>query len=381
MMLNYPFPANINKKAMAKSSRVRKNIKSATAPFPDLPLEKLPKQVDLSKYLYYVRKQWGGCWGYSMLAVWDIMNEIACPYSPNLSFRLWRTLHSRLGLSKKAGGVFSPDGRFHKIKGGGLEWGKHPFFQTFGCTTEGTEPTLHGHPSLWQDTGWSREGINEADNYRLEAEPRKIQVDSSEFIRWLSDFHPIRVSGGVHVVAVVGFDRIAETFKFVNSAGDKWNGDGYGTFTFNQLDNHEHLWFLGGPIGDAQILKKWRKVAAPRPVPAARIAFAHSDRANVQLWLSVEDSPHPRSKIWSHGWDDNSRNLSLTVRLPDEFIWPPSQRNRLILDLFDTGEFSKGGGTLKEFTAAFGGHTVSCSALSKMAVSFGTREHLRFTIP
>jgi hypothetical protein len=116
-------------------------------------------------------------------------------------------------------------------------------------------------------------------------------------------------------------------------------------------------------------------------VPAARIAFKHNDRANVNLWLGVEDSPHRRNKIWPPGWNDNSCNLRFTVRLPSEFIWPPSKDNRLVLDLYDAATYSKTGGKLEEFTAAFGGHVFKCSQLSSGLISFKAREHLRLTIP
>ncbi len=376
----------LDKKALSNLNKFWETAESAIPALSNTDVELLPKNVDLSQYLYYIRRQYGGCWGYATLAVWDIMNEIVCPYSPNLSFRLWRTFHSRPELSEKQNDVyriFSPDGRFHtNTKGEGyLEWGSPSFFQSFGCTTEGTEPTLHGFPCLWPEGGWSREGVNEAYNYRLEAEPRKIKISSDEFMRWLVDSHPIRIEGGVHVVAVVGYDRTARTFKFVNSAGDKWGNNGYGTFTFDQLNNHQHLWFLGGAVTKAYIFEKWKNVPPPKPVPAARIAFKHSDRANVQLWLSVEDSPHPRNKIWSHGWNDESQNLCLTVRLPSEFIWPPTKNNRLVLDLYDSGTFSNSGGTIEEFTVAFGGHVVKSSELSKGSVSFKMHEHLKLIIP
>ncbi len=464
----------LDNKEISSLEKHWENAEFAIARLADKEPEELPEKIDLSKYLHYIRNQYGGCWGYATLAVWDIMNEIVCPYSPNLSFRQWRTFHSKLDLSEQHQGVFSPDGRFHEFYKGGLEWNRKyftwenvpggdsglfreflktitglawvsdakikktkpmiitatkdsksltltlskkktkvtiainnggsyvhnvhisnredgkqvisstrpTFFQSFGCTTEGTEPTLHGYPCLWPQGGWSREGINEAHNYRLEAEPRKIKVNSNEFMRWLADSHPIRIEGGVHIVAVVGYDRSAQTFKFVNSCGDKWgSAGGYGTFTFDQLNNKQHLWYLGGAITKAYILEKWRFVPPPKPVPAARIAFKHTDRTNVQLWLSVEDSPHPRTKIWSHGWDDYSKNLSITVRLPGEFIWPPTKNNRLILDLHDSALLSNSGGTLEEFTVAFGGHVINCPDLAKGPVSFKAHDYRQFIIP
>jgi hypothetical protein len=231
----------INEAALAELDEISKTSETVPAPIPVGPV---PKKVDLSEYLYYIRKQGGmGCWGYATLAVWDIMNEISCPYSPNLSMRLWLTLHRRPDLWKKDGGLYSPDGRFHAYTKG-PEWGKPPFFQSYGCPTEGTEPTLHSYPSQWTDGGWTNEGGNEAYNYRLGHELKKLgTISSDEFIKWLNASRPIRIEGGLgkkgHVVAVVGYDLEDQTFKYANSYGDKWGSDGYGTFTFQQLDNQQ----------------------------------------------------------------------------------------------------------------------------------------------
>ena len=340
----------------------------------------VPEKIDLSENLHFVRCQMGaGCWGYSMLAVWDIMNEMACPYSPNLSMRLWMMMHRRRELWENQGGISSPDGRFHKMKT--PEFG---FLQSFGNPTEGTELTLHNYPSLWPDGGWSREGVDEADNYRLKSEPQKINVASQDFISSLLQGKPIRLGIGYtdpdpnkswgHFVAIVGYDKTAKTFKYVNSVGDNWGQDGFGTYTFQEIDNHK-----AGVIDldSAEIVE----ICPPKPVPAARISFKHTNRSNVHLRLSAENSPLPKNKIWPQGWDENSRNLSFTVRLPSEFIWPPLPSNRLVLDLFDSAEFSNSGGKLEEFTAAFGGHVLKCSALSNGPVSFNPLDHQCFHIP
>ncbi len=350
---------------------------SRAAPMVEMvPLEAPPPNaVDLSVHLRYLRTQGGnGCWGYSMLAVWDIMNEMACPYSPNLSMRIWMMLHRRRELWQKQGGLFTPDGHFHKFSN--PEWG---FFQSHGNTTEGTEPTLFAYPSLWVDGGWSTEGIDEAANYRLASEPKKIPINAQSFIHQLASGHPIRLSlaypaGEGHFIAVVGYDQTTQTFRYVNSAGDKWGMGGFATYTFAEIDTKK----AGDVTFDsAEIVE----IHPPKPVPAARIRFTHSNRSNVHLSLKAEDSPHPPRKFWPHNWDDNSANFGLTVRLPREFIWPPSPSNRLVLDLYDSGQYSNTGGTLVELTAAFGGHIVPCSSLSAGPIAFKPREHRRFVIP
>ena len=339
-----------------------------------------PNSVDLSPYLHFIRRQGGaGCWGYSMVAMWDIMNEMVCPFSPSMSMRLWMMLHRRRELwcanppncSQPGNGIFSPDGRFHEMTN--PEWG---FLQSFGNTTEGTEPTYHNYPSRWLDGGWSDEGVNEASNYRLKSKPLSIVLSSQSFINSIAEGKPIRLGFDAHYIAVVGYDKSKKEFKYVNSAGDKWNNGGFGTITFAEVDNQQisNNWLGNHKIFAAEVVE----IHPPRPVPAARVRIKHKDRSNVHLWLSVEDSPHPKNQIWPHGWNDNSANLDFTVRLPSEFIWPPSATNRLILELYDAGTYSKTGGELVEFTAAFGLHLFGASQLP---VQFKTGDRLRICIP
>ncbi|MDB4584328.1 hypothetical protein N9164_14340, partial [Draconibacterium sp.] len=346
---------------------------SGTYPIMPEPVDEFPKSgsIDLSDHLHFIRRQGGaGCWGYSMLAIWDIMNEMACPFSPNLSMRLWMMLHRRRELwsNNNPKGIFSPDCRYHKMTN--PEWG---FLQSFGNTTEGTEPTLHNYPALWPDGGWSKEGINEADNYRLKSSPKSIVVSSDSFINCLSGGFPIRlcyeiiytkdgqVKKSGHFIAVVGYDLNKKEFKYVNSVGDKWNNGGMGTFTFSEVDDCQlNNSSLGNhKITSAEIVE----IFPPEPVPVARIHIKHTNRANLHLWLGIEDSPHPKNQIWPHGWNDNSSNLYFTVRLPGEFIWPPSKSNRIVLEIFDAGTYSQSGGELIELTVAFGLHTFSALQL------------------
>jgi hypothetical protein len=334
-----------------------------------------PDSVDLSAFLHLIRRQSGaGCWGYSTVAVWDIMNEMACPFSPNLSMRLWMMLHRRRELWDKQKGIYTPDGRFHAMTN--PEYG---FLQSFGNVTEGTERTLHNYPSEWPDGGWSEEGINEASNYRLASHPKPIPVSSVSFIAALAAGKPFRLliegkdasgKGWGHWIAVVGYDKLAKTFKYVNSAGDLWKNGGFDTYTFAEVDS--------GQAGAIKIAKaETFDIHVPRPVPAARISVKHTNRSNVVLWMSVEDSPHPPSQIWPQGWHENSANLRFTVRLPKELIWPPTQGSRVLLDVFDTGEYGISGGTLTEFTAAFGGHVISSP---DVPAPINVGEHRRFAL-
>jgi len=323
--------------------------------------------VDLSKYLSFIRHQGGdGCWGYATLAMWEILNEMQCPYSPTLSMNLWLMLHRRRELWEKQGFIFSPDGRSHKLTN--PEFG---FFQSFGITTEGTEPTISS--GRWIG-GFTDEGVNEAQNYRLKSPPLEIEISAKKFKEELALNHPIRLEAGPHVIAIVGYDETKQTFKYVDSAGDQaWQG-GFSTFTFTEIDNKK---VYLGTISKAYTIE----IIPPKPVPVAHIWIEHETRRmNLNLWLGIEDSPLPKRKIWP-AWEwgeDNSRTLRYTVRLPSELVWPPKLGNRVTLDLYDSGAIEPSGGTVKAFTVVFGGHIINGAGLP---VKFKAGEHLRLFAP
>jgi hypothetical protein len=218
--------------------------------------------------------------------------------------------------------------------------------------------------------------VNEANNYRLKSEPQGIEISAQSFVNSLADGKPIRLGYDAHFIAVIGYDKGKQEFKYVNSWGEKWNNGGLGTLTFAEIDNRQidNPWLDKHTISSAEVVD----IHPPKPVPVARIHIKHTDRSNVHLWIGAEDSPHPRSQIWPHGWNDRCANLHFTVRLPSEFIWPPSATNRVVLELYDAGTYSQSGGELVEFTAAFGLHTFGASQLP---TKFKTGDHLHINIP
>jgi hypothetical protein len=360
-----------------------------------------PAKVDLGQYLHYIRKQGGaGCFAYALLAVWDIMNEMACPYTPNLAVAPWMFFHRRRDIWEKLGGVVTRDGRFISWKTG-PEFG---FFQVFGNPTEGTEMagysanpwcgltnldigpfTLKKQPAI----GWTVEGINESHEYRLAGWPQPLpKVNSEALMLQLAAGRPMRVQIPGHFVVLVGYDYFAKTFTFVDSAGDQRHNGGFGTYSFAQIDDPQNP-----IISKAEVIN----IVPPRPVPAARIWFTHTNRMNVALWLSIEGSPIPKRQIWPppqfhddcvesrvqgrwFPWDDSSNNLHYTVRLPSEMMWPPGKGERLVLDLHDSAAVTNTGGHLVEFTAAFGGHVMKCDTLAGGPVQFEPHTHQRFFI-
>lgn len=350
--------------------------------------------VDLSKYITYHRVQGGpGCWGYATLACWDVLNEIAAPNAPNLSMNLWLRLHALGDLWRASGVVVVPDGRFLSMRKAdgtpvpGPEWGDPPFFNTFGNTTEGTEPHV---ADLRLIGGFTSEGTNEARNYRLAREPTPIAVSTVSFKAELNQKHPIRVEtspggGQGHVQAILGYDDTTQKFKILDSSGDQAYG----------ADGAYH--FLAYADADAQQMPGWGSISAaytiqivpPKPVPAAEVWIEHNTtRTNTNLWLSAQGSLQPKRKIWpaqetGEPLPDPSRTLHYKVPLPREIEWPPSPGGRAVLDLYDSNRtaLGAGGGRIRAFRAAFGLHVVESAALAGGPIAFGPNDHLQLTIP
>jgi hypothetical protein len=360
-----------------------------------------PDNVDLSKHLRYIQSQpygGGGCWGYSGLMCWDIMNEMASPFSPNLSCKLWLNLHSRRDLWEEKDGIWIPPPpkyTYHKVvsKIGPEYW----LFESFGNITEGTEMAFGVYPYFgpYPRIDWHLQGLLEAGNYKLRSAPHYIEEDSHDsFIGLLATGYPISISLGPpvgvgHVVTIVGYDTDSGTFRFVNPWGDKWGSKGFSTFTFEEIDNNR--------IKSIADFKDWKidgasvfDIIPPKQVPVALISFHHDFlRSNVTLWLSVEHNGrrYIQRRIWFRNVPDNSRNLSYTVRLPRELIWPPSSENSLVLDLYDSSDIVPPWGKptpvgeITEFAAAFKGEIIKSSDLNNGPIRFKQQGHLVLHIP
>lgn len=357
----------------------------------------VPRSVDLSKYLRYIQGQaGGGCWGDTALMIWDIMNEMACPNSPNLSIKLWLNLFSTQDLWAKKKEICSPywgiEGypnptsyNCHKILTHTLPNGvvtdpwavDHWLFQSFGNTTEGTEMAFGTCPYYgpYPYIDWTREGTLEASNYRLKCPPHFVEERSPDcFIGLLASGYPISVGmnppkGVGHVIGIVGYDKSSKTFKYVNPQGDHFGIGGFATLTFEEVANTKlDSWpFKDWTIKDAFTYE----IIPPKPVPVAKVSCSAGTgiRRDIELWLSVEDhrgNLHSTRRIWHRGEDDGCHKLSYTVCLPREFRWPPSGWNRLRLDLSNICKiFSDDkNAELTEFTAAFGANSVKSSDLN-----------------
>jgi len=346
-------------------AKVREQSKQAPKTWKPEDLKKFPSKVDYSHLIQFVRHQgaWG-CFANSIAACWDILNEMACPYSPNVSVNryLWGFNLTRHPLAT----IPAPSQNYTSVEN---------YLIGFGCPTEGTELTNSDAVS-WP----TPQADNECSNYRLKSQPISIKVDVNEFKKWLLK-GPFRVGmtgkhfgatdpGWGHFTALVGYDDDKQRFTFINSWGDQWpisNADGFDYVNYSDLNQE---------VDGADFYE----FVPPTPVPVARVKFTSSFRQDVYLWLGVEGKVSVK-RIWPEGQrQDKSRNLTLTATLPTVFKWPPTPNNRLYLDVLDSGASFETGGDMVEFTARFGGGLFKCEELLKGPKHFEPHVVRRFYI-
>ena len=245
-----------------------------------------------------------------------------------------------------------------------------------GCATEGSELT-NSDAVQWP----TDEGDYERTNFRLDrhvlAKPGEytmaIPVTVEDLRYWLAG-GPLRITimDGHHSVALVGYDDTTKRFKFLNSWGDQWS-DKYGDKGFGYIE-------YSNVKSDIQGAEAYTFVP-PKAMPCLRVKFTHSWRQDVYLWIGVEGATKCK-RIWPTGQrQDDSHNLWLTVTLPQGFAWPPTQQNRVYLDVYDCGAHSNAGGLIEELITGYNGNYVTSSDLATGPVPFQPGKMTRLTVP
>jgi len=244
-----------------------------------------------------------------------------------------------------------------------------------GCATEGSELT-NSDGVQWP----TNEGDHEISNFRLDrhvlANPgeyrKSVPVTVEDLRYWLAG-GPVRVGiWGTHFVALVGYDDTAKRFKFLNSWGDQWV-DKWGDKGFGYVDYSN----LKAEIQSAQVYQ----FVPSKATPCLRVKFSHTWRQDVYLWIGIEGATKCK-RIWPTGQrQDDSHNLWLTVTLPAGFAWPPTQQNRVYLDVYDCGAHSSSGGLIEEVLTGYDGNYVACADLAGGSVPFKPGKMTRLTVP
>jgi hypothetical protein len=358
----YPFLKTVRPKE-EELIRILGNRSATALPMP-VPLQPIPKAIDYSQYIHFVREQgaWG-CFAYSLAACMDILNEMKCPYSPNISVnrQLW--------------------GFNFQIRGEKVPWyGEEPtktfeeYITKYGCPTEGTELT-DSDGLKWPMV----EGDAECPNFKLAGPSTSIKVDLTEIKNALAAKGPLRIGAwDCHFVALVGYDDVKQRLKFINSGGDQWGENGFGYIDYAKLSQ------------EVQTVEFFDAIP-PSPIPTARIAFTSEYRQDLYLWIGI-DGKTSEKRIWPSGQrQDKSKNLEITVTLPVNLSWPEEKKppvgewqwpttKGLYLDIFHSGAHSESSGKLVDFTVSFQDQLFKCKQLGQPAANLSPHQAKRFMI-
>jgi len=156
--------------------------------------------------------------------------------------------------------------------------------------------------------------------------------------------------GGVgHCIALVGYDDSQNAFRFINSRGDRWNGDGYGLIPYSQVQQTLSYvtYFTDRPS---------ERAGTPDAF-TARIRVHHQNLRS-ELTVAVGGEGKPPMIIWDRPNEtgppeDYNKDLDIDVPLPDYAAahWPPSSGNLWYVQVTD-GDPDGKAATVEEVTLA-----------------------------
>ncbi len=285
------------------------------------PVSGIPDAVSYEEYVTLIHDQGmeGGCIGYSMIHVLEIVKEREARYSPDPSYAYLNYIF----WSATAGGT---DGRVpHDPNMGGI-----PILKTYGACPETSYPTnfdiLGNGFSTWLTQNPSNPAFDEAFAYRITGTIVNDTPTVAEAEECLATYGPL-VCGGLfpgHVVALIGYNRTASEFTIIDSA------------------NWQNLWHAGvKKYSYADFASRQANIGLEaftnRPTPlvhpyTARIRISHEFRRSF-LRVKIGAVGHDPTTVWDrnnlYNFTDLGQNLSIDVPLPAYAAdhWPPSEKD------------------------------------------------------
>jgi C1A family cysteine protease len=187
-------------------------------------LSALPPSIDYSQYIAFTRTQgrFGGCFIYAALYVIDILKEKEHPYTPDLSYRFAQYYYDDQKVDQK---------KVHVDYGSCPEAILHTDYDALVWVVDHFDDSQCPQPTP--------QIALEAKLYRIADTSEYITPTVNALKTLLVQKGPLwsmgTISGVAHCVAIVGYDDSQNAFKFINSWGDRWNGDGYGLIPYNQV--------------------------------------------------------------------------------------------------------------------------------------------------
>ena len=287
---------------------------AADAPVP------LPKAVDYSGYLTFIRKQTGGgCGTMASLAIFDILKEKEYPYAPDGSYRFAAYVYN--------------DRQINQLE----------VMKQYGCCSESS---LHTDADPESQAPPSPENYEEASIYRIgDYAPELIgRVTVDDLKKCLYLYGPIFACGDTpgswewaHCFAIVGYDDDKGEFTIVNSFGDRWGSGGMMKMPYSNVTNPpafgtsprvgSYRWVKDGPTS--------------RIVPYTGRVRIHHTIARRYLTVKVGVEGQEPVVIWDRPDSvihlDDSQNLVLDFPLPPYAgkFWPPGDRNLWYVEIRD----------------------------------------------
>lgn len=296
----------------------------------------LPKKKDYSEHvtLIYDQGHGGGCGGFADLAVVNILKEMECKYTPDLSDRY-------LGYVYNETDIHHRDQRFPKQ--GIAQDGVLVFY---GCCTEATWPSIvRAWPDLDPPSDRARD---EAMQYRI----KNLKPEGGENVGagHLPDVDPLTLKQGLaahgplvalakyHVFAIIGYDDDSSTFTLLNSSGDRWGQGGMYPVPYDEITNPTDP---GLPVDYYGVKKACYvqiepQLTGPRFTGRVRI---HHNQGRKYLVVRVYAEGQDPVVVWDYRpkLDENCLTLHFDFPLPNyaSALWPPKTDGRWCVEVSD----------------------------------------------
>jgi hypothetical protein len=329
----------------------------------------LPTAFNYNDYVTLIRSQGpGGCYLYALLTVTDILKKIEMKgWAPNLSYAFAEYIYNSEYLYNKQTNKWDIKNNY--------QFNQDAILMNIGCCTETSMPTNFDSgpkiPTLQQIedaqlfklkkvSEWIKPDSDHQD-LRFQKKIKRLIFEKSPLIAdvWLAQHDKDSAS---HVVAITGYDDNTQEFQFVNSCGDRYGDNGFGSIPYTNF--LESGYPQTGPfpqiIEVRYVENEPSKNLYPSPyfpnVPTARIKITTSSNRNnygrnvlvVKLGVDCEKA----LVIWDRNNSylgagiglvdslecdtlnckkifDTSRNLFIDIQLPYYWFkyWPPLGSN------------------------------------------------------
>lgn len=290
--------------------------------YKDLEVLKLPPRKDYSDLVTLVYDQvGGGCENTSLLGIMNILSELECRYSPDLSMRFGGDLHNEINFLHR-----DPRIRERKLD----------HFQRmakYGCCSEATRPsTVFAFPD---PDPVSDRALEEAKCWRVQSWSDLIRNPDTQTIKKMLYLHgPVVATSRSHAYAIIGYDDDRGEFTLLNSWADTWGDGGMLRVRYEDIghaDPNDHSFDLE----DIRYITLLPNVPKPRFTGRVRIRHIDSRR---YLIVKVGAEGQTPAIVWDYRELDGCKNLSFDFPLPDyaEQFWPPSGGHRWTVQVRDS---------------------------------------------